>query len=322
MTVAAWLDAATVRIAAAQGLEKREARLEARVLAAFAWKVTPAWLIAHDRDTPTDAQIAAADALLTRRLAGEPIAYLVGAREFYGRPFEVSPAVLIPRPDTELLVELALAHAPPGQAVEVLDLGTGSGCIAVTLALERPLAQVTALDRSPAALAVAQCNAARLDAYVEFLSSDWFAALGGRRFDLIVGNPPYIAAGGPHLGRGDLRFQPPPVPPRPRRGRRGGGAGSACAGGRQPPVPTSSPAARCCWSTATIRRTPSRPCCRPAASSVPGAGRTCPGFAASAAAICRNNLHARAVRQRATWRRPACGGRFRLADVILVRFLL
>jgi len=208
MTVAAWLDAATVRIAAAQGLEKREARLEARVLAAFAWKVTPAWLIAHDRDTPTDAQIAAADALLTRRLAGEPIAYLVGAREFYGRPFEVSPAVLIPRPDTELLVELALAHAPPGQAVEVLDLGTGSGCIAVTLALERPLAQVTALDRSPAALAVAQRNAARLDAHVEFLSSDWFAALGGRRFDLIVGNPPYIAAGDPHLGRGDIRFEP------------------------------------------------------------------------------------------------------------------
>jgi len=208
MTVAAWLDAATVRIAAAQGLEKREARLEARVLAAFAWKVTPAWLIAHDRDTPTDAQIAAADALLTRRLAGEPIAYLVGAREFYGRPFEVSPAVLIPRPYTELLVELALAHAPPGQAVEVLDLGTGSGCIAVTLALERPLAQVTALDRSPAALAVAQRNAARLDAHVEFLSSDWFAALGGRRFDLIVGNPPYIAAGDPHLGRGDIRFEP------------------------------------------------------------------------------------------------------------------
>ena len=208
MTVAAWLDAATVRIAAAQGLEKREARLEARVLAAFAWKVTPAWLIAHDRDTPTDAQIAAADALLTRRLAGEPIAYLVGAREFYGRPFEVSPAVLIPRPDTELLVELALAHMPPGQAVEVLDLGTGSGCIAITLALERPLAQVTALDRSPAALAVARRNAARLDAEVEFLSSDWFAALGGRHFDLIVGNPPYIAAGDPHLNRGDIRFEP------------------------------------------------------------------------------------------------------------------
>lgn len=208
MSVAAWLDAATVRIAAAQGLEKREARLEARVLAAFAWGVTPAWLIAHDRDTPSDAQIAAADTLLTRRLAGEPIAYLVGTREFYGRPFEVSPAVLIPRPDTELLVELALAHMPPGQAMEVLDLGTGSGCIAITLALERPLAQVTALDRSPAALAVARRNAARLDAHVEFLSSDWFAALGGRRFDLIVGNPPYIAAGDPHLGRGDIRFEP------------------------------------------------------------------------------------------------------------------
>lgn len=213
-TVAGQLDTAAVRIAATLGLEKREARLEARVLAAFAWKVTPAWLIAHGTDTPTDAQSAAADALLSRRLAGEPIAYLVGAREFYGRPFEVSPAVLIPRPDTELLVELALAHMPPGQAVEVLDLGTGSGCVAITLALERPLAQVTALDRSPAALAVAQRNAARLDAPVEFLNSDWFAAfmpprvLGARRFDLIVGNPPYIAAGDPHLGRGDIRFEP------------------------------------------------------------------------------------------------------------------
>jgi release factor glutamine methyltransferase len=208
MSVTTWLDAATVRIAAAQGLEKREARLEARVLAAFAWEVTPAWLIAHDSDTPTAAQLAASDTLLTRRLAGEPIAYLVGAREFYGRPFDVSPAVLIPRPDTELLIELALAHVPPGQTVEMLDLGTGSGCIAITLALERPLARVTALDRSPSALAIARRNAARLGADVEFLSSDWFAALGGRRFDLIVSNPPYIAACDPHLGRGDIRFEP------------------------------------------------------------------------------------------------------------------
>ncbi|WP_018078254.1 peptide chain release factor N(5)-glutamine methyltransferase [Thiobacillus denitrificans] len=208
MSVTTWIAAATVRIAAAQGLEKREARLEARVLAAFAWEVTPAWLIAHDSDTPTAAQLAASDTLLTRRLAGEPIAYLVGAREFYGRPFEVSPAVLIPRPDTELLIELALAHVPPGQTVEMLDLGTGSGCIAITLALERPLARVTALDRSPSALAIARRNAARLGADVEFLSSDWFAALGGRRFDLIVSNPPYIAACDPHLGRGDIRFEP------------------------------------------------------------------------------------------------------------------
>lgn len=207
-TVAGLLDDATARLAAALGLERRGARLDARVLAAFAWDVAPAWLVAHDTDAPTPAQIAAFDALLTRRLAGEPVAYLTGAREFYGRRFEVSPDVLIPRPETELLVELALARMPGDQAVEVLDLGTGSGGIAITLALERPLARVTAVDRSSGALAVARRNAGRLDADVEFLASDWFAALAGRHFDLIVGNPPYVAAADPHLGRGDVRFEP------------------------------------------------------------------------------------------------------------------
>ena len=207
-TVAGLLDDATDRIAAALSLEKREARLETRVLAAFAWGVSPAWLIAHDIDSLSDAQRTLFQALLTRRLAGEPVAYLTGTREFYGRPFQVSPDVLIPRPDTELLVELALARIPPDQTVAVLDLGTGSGCIAITLALERPLARVTAVDRSAAALAVAQCNADTLSAGVEFLTGDWFAALIGRRFDLIVGNPPYIAAADPHLARGDVRFEP------------------------------------------------------------------------------------------------------------------
>ncbi|OHE62476.1 MAG: protein-(glutamine-N5) methyltransferase, release factor-specific [Thiobacillus sp. GWE1_62_9] len=207
-TVASLLDDASARIAAALGLDKREARLEARVLAAFAWNVAPAWLIAHDTDAPSETQIAQFETLLACRLAGEPIAYLTGTREFYGRPFRVSPDVLIPRPDTELLVELALARMPPDQALDVLDLGTGSGCIAITLALERPLARVTAVDRSAKALAVACHNAGMLDASVEFLSSDWFEALEGRRFDLIVGNPPYIAATDPHLARGDVRFEP------------------------------------------------------------------------------------------------------------------
>ncbi|OYW24328.1 MAG: protein-(glutamine-N5) methyltransferase, release factor-specific, partial [Hydrogenophilales bacterium 12-63-5] len=146
--------------------------------------------------------------LLARRLSGLPIAYLVGSREFFGRPFRVSSDVLIPRPDTERLVELALARIPPNQAYDVLDLGTGSGCIAITVALERPLARVTAVDRSPSALTVAQRNAECLDARVEFLTSDWFSALEGRRFDLIVGNPPYIAAADPHLAQGDVRFEP------------------------------------------------------------------------------------------------------------------
>lgn len=207
-TVAALLDEATGRIAAALGLERREARLEARVLAAFAWSVPPAWLIAHDTDAPDRAQAAAFLSLLDRRLAGTPIAYLTGVREFFGRPFTVTADVLIPRPETELLVEQALQHLRPEQPSRVLDLGAGSGCIAVTIALERPHAIVTAIDRSPAALAVARRNAEALEARVRFLQGDWFAAVPGETFDLIVGNPPYIAAADPHLARGDVRFEP------------------------------------------------------------------------------------------------------------------
>ncbi len=207
--VAHLIQDATARIAAALDLAPREARLEARVLAAHAWQVDAAWLIAHDTDPQTAADIATFKSLLSQRLEGIPIAYLVGSREFYGRPFLVSNDVLIPRPDTELLVELALAHLPIDQTVDVLDLGTGSGCIAITLALESPLARITAVDQSTAALAVAQHIANRLQANVEFLPSDWFAALTGRRFDLIVSNPPYIAAADPHLAHGDIRFEPP-----------------------------------------------------------------------------------------------------------------
>jgi len=213
-TVAGLIDDASARIAAALGLAKRDARLDARVLAAHVLGVDAAWLIAHDTDPLSDAQVAAFETLLARRLQGVPIAYLVGAREFYGRCFLVSPDVLIPRPDTELLVELALARIPSDQPFEVLDLGTGSGSIAITLALERPLARVTAVDRSAAALAIARRNADIHHACVEFLTSDWFAALmpprvlAGRRFDLIVGNPPYVAAADPHLARGDVRFEP------------------------------------------------------------------------------------------------------------------
>ena len=143
---------------------------------------------------------------MARRLAGEPIAYLVGQREFFGLAFAVSEAVLIPRPDTELLVELALERLP--QHGKVLDMGTGSGAIAVALAHTRPDAAVTALDVSEAALAVAQGNAARNGAAVRFLHSDWFGALGGEVFDLVVSNPPYIAHGDVHLAQGDLRFEP------------------------------------------------------------------------------------------------------------------
>jgi release factor glutamine methyltransferase len=146
-------------------------------------------------------------ALVQRRLDGEPVAYILGRREFFGLPFEVGSAVLIPRPDTELLVELTLDRLPPqGRA---LDMGTGSGAIAVALAHTRPDADVTALDVSAAALAVAQRNAAANGARVAFLQSDWYAALDGLPpFDVIASNPPYIASGDRHLSEGDLRFEP------------------------------------------------------------------------------------------------------------------
>jgi len=147
--------------------------------------------------------------MLVRREQGEPVAYLLGQREFYGRCFRVSPAVLIPRPETELIVDRVLARVPRDAAIRILDLGTGSGALAVSLALELPAAQVTAVDLSPAALAVAAANAQRLGARVRCLESDWFAALQGELFDLIVSNPPYVAAGDPHLDEGDVRFEPP-----------------------------------------------------------------------------------------------------------------
>lgn len=146
-------------------------------------------------------------ALVQRRLDGEPIAYIVGQREFFGLPFEVGAAVLIPRPDTELLVELALERLPPSG--RVLDMGTGSGAIAVALAHTRRDADVTALDVSEEALAVARRNAAANGARVAFLQSDWYAALEAKpTFDVIASNPPYIASGDRHLSEGDLRYEP------------------------------------------------------------------------------------------------------------------
>jgi release factor glutamine methyltransferase len=148
------------------------------------------------------------EALVARRAAGEPVAYLVGEREFYGRAFQVTPAVLIPRPETELLVELALARCVGLRQPRLLDLGTGSGILAITLALELPDASVCAVDRSREALWVAMANAARAGASVSFVESDWFVGLGSERFDLIVANPPYVAAADPHLAQGDVRFEP------------------------------------------------------------------------------------------------------------------
>ncbi|MFN0038321.1 MAG: peptide chain release factor N(5)-glutamine methyltransferase [Burkholderiales bacterium] len=187
---------------------REEALREGQILLGFVLGVSRAWLIAHRQDKVDAAPAAAFAAQLVRRARGEPVAYLVGQREFYGRAFQVTPDVLIPRPETELLIDAALSRLPAEADCDVLDLGTGSGCIAVTLSLERDRARVCACDLSVSALAVAEGNARQLGAGVEFLESDWFQRLPNRRFDLIVANPPYIASGDPHLGQGDLRFEP------------------------------------------------------------------------------------------------------------------
>ncbi len=161
------------------------------LLLALALDVPRAWLLAHGEQRPDDAALARFEALLTRRLAGEPMAYLRGRQGFWSLSLDVTPDVLVPRPETELLVELALARM--GARGRLVDLGTGSGAIALALASERPDWRIIATDRSAAALAVAAGNAARLGLTVEFRHGHWHAPLAGERFDLIVSNPPYIA---------------------------------------------------------------------------------------------------------------------------------
>jgi len=182
--------------------------LENRILLCHATGLTRVQLITQGDRPLTPDEAARLDDLVARRLRGEPIAYIVGRREFFGLDFLVGPAVLIPRPDTELIVELALERLPQN-APRLLDMGTGSGAIAVAVAHTRPDAAVTALDVSPDALAVAQANATANGARVRFLHSSWFDALAAdEMFDVIASNPPYIAAGDDHLAQGDLRFEP------------------------------------------------------------------------------------------------------------------
>ncbi len=181
-------------------------RLDTRALLAHQLGVTRERLIAQPELRVAAADVQAFAQLVQRCQRGEPVAYVLGEREFYGRMFEVSPAVLIPRPETELLVEVALS-AGLNDGAHVLDLGTGSGCIALTLSLERPSWHVTATEVSYDALEVARANAAKLGVdNVEFHKGSWFAALSNQRFDLIVCNPPYVAAGDSHLQA--LRFEP------------------------------------------------------------------------------------------------------------------
>ncbi len=171
---------------------------EARSLLALALGCTGESLIAHPRRAVGAAAAEQFAQMCARRRSGEPMAYLVGQREFYGRRYRVDPSVLIPRPETECLIDAALLLLKDRASPRVLDLGTGSGCIAITLALERPDARVVATERSGAALNMARANALELGARVEFLLGEWYAPTAGR-FDLIVSNPPYVAAEDPHL---------------------------------------------------------------------------------------------------------------------------
>jgi len=186
------------------GLPRPEAELLLRVLL----DCERSYLISHAEETVDSARAIAARGWFARRRAGEPLAYITGRREFYGLSLRITPEVLIPRPETEHLVELALERIPRDSPMSVLELGTGCGAIAIALARERPDLSVIATDLSEGALEVARGNARSWAVEVHFAQSDWFEGLAPGRFDLVVSNPPYVAAGDAHLDRGDLRFEP------------------------------------------------------------------------------------------------------------------
>lgn len=186
-----------------------DARAEAEILLAHALGRPRAWLYAHADEAPDATRLPAYAALLARRRAGEPVAQILGRREFWSLALSVTSDTLVPRPETELLVELALARIPAQVPVRVLDLGTGSGAIALAIASERPAAVVTAVEASARALDIAKKNAASLGlGSVRMLRGDWFSPVADEWFDVIVSNPPYIADDDPHLAQGDLRFEP------------------------------------------------------------------------------------------------------------------
>lgn len=199
----------TAALAAADQLPGTEARREAEILLAHALGRSRTWLYTWPEYTLSDAEAAAYRELLARRVRGEPVAHLVGRREFWSLDLTVTADTLIPRPETEVLVEQALARIPLDASWAIADLGTGSGAIALAVASERPACTVIATDRSTVALDVARGNAARFRLRnVQFREGAWFAALGDERFQMIVSNPPYIADDDPHLAQGDVRFEP------------------------------------------------------------------------------------------------------------------
>lgn len=198
-----WLKTATLRLT-----HSDSAKRDAEILLGFVTGRARTYLLAFGETVLTAEQLEQLSVLLARRERGEPVAYLVGEREFWSLPLSVSPATLIPRPDTECLVELALARLPAAPCA-ILDLGTGTGAIALALASERPDCQVTGIDLQPAAVALAQHNAQKLAINnARFLPGDWFMPVAGQQFALIASNPPYIDETDPHLGQGDVRFEP------------------------------------------------------------------------------------------------------------------
>lgn len=191
-------------------LPNSEARLEAQMLLMLSsGDVSRAWLITHENDTLNNAIQTAFWTLIRHRLTGKPIAYILGCREFYGLMLKVTPDTLIPRSDTETLVETVLEKVSQNQASKILDLGTGTGAIALATAKHRQHAQVIAIDNNQTTLEVAIGNAKNLQiTNVSFIQSDWFSALQNQHFDLIASNPPYIEQDDAHLKQGDLRFEP------------------------------------------------------------------------------------------------------------------
>jgi release factor glutamine methyltransferase len=192
------------RALADAGIEPREARL----LLAEACGFSEASVLANDEhELPAEIEARFAE-MAARRRAGEPIAYIVGRREFYSLSLAVGPPVLIPRPETELLVELALERIPPAARASVIDLGTGCGAVALAIKRHRPRVRVVAVEASAAALEYAKRNAAKLGLEIELRHGRWFEPVRGERFDVVVSNPPYVALEDPHLSEGDVRFEP------------------------------------------------------------------------------------------------------------------